>query len=85
MVPSMGSGPSTIPPSEMDRLTGREQEILWMSAQGKSYAEIAEVRGNNPMTIKNAVYGKQRKLGVWTWQELGVRAAHSGLLDEDYL
>ena len=56
-----------------------------MSAQGKSYAEIGEVRGNNPMTIKNAVYGKQRKLGVWTWQELGVRTAHSGLLDEDNL
>ena len=85
LVASMGSGPSPIPPSELDRLTAREREILRMFVQGKSYAEIAEVRGNNPMTIRNAVYSIQRKLGVGTRQELGVWAARSGLLDEDEL
>ena len=85
LVASMGSGPSPIPPSELDRLTAREREILRMFAQGKSYAEIADVRGNNPMTIRNAVYAIQRKLGVGTRQELGVWAARSGLLDEDEL
>ena len=85
LVAGMGSGPSQVPPSERDKLTGREQEILRMFAQGKSYAEIAEVRGNNPMTIRNAVYAIQRKLGVGTRQELGVWTARSGLLDEDEL
>ena len=37
------------------------------------------------MTIRNAVYAIQRKLGIGTRQELGVRAARSGLLDEDEL
>ena len=85
LVAGMGSGPSPIPPSELDRLTAREREILRMFAQGKSYAEIAAVRGNNPMTVRNAVYAIQRKLGVGTRQELGVWAARSGLLDDDEL
>ena len=37
------------------------------------------------MTIRNAVYAIQRKLGVGTRQELGVWAARSELLDDDEL
>ena len=79
MVGSMGSAPSPISPSEPDRLTGRERDMLRMFAQGKSYVEIAEVWDKNPMTIRNAVYEMQRKLGV----RLGVWAARIRLLDED--
>jgi DNA-binding NarL/FixJ family response regulator len=86
LVSGMGGGPGPVPPSDVDRLTHREQEILRMFAQGMSYAEIAEARGNsNPMTVRNAVYGIQRKLGLGTRQELGVWAARSGLLDDDDL
>ncbi len=85
LVVGMGEGQNLIPPSELDRLTAREREILRMFAQGKSYADIAEVRGNNPMTVRNAVYAIQRKLGLGTRQELGVWAARSGLLDDDEL
>jgi len=73
-----------IPPSESDRLSIRERDILRMFARGMSYAEIAEARGNrNPMTVRNAVYAIRRKLGVGTRQEMGVWAARSGLLDDD--
>ena len=85
LVSGMSGGSNQIAPGELDRLTPREREILGMFARGMSYAEIAEVRGNNPMTIRNAVYAIQRKLGVGTRQELGVWAARSGLLDDDEL
>ena len=61
----------------------REREILRMYAQGMSYADIASVRGNKPMTVRNSVYEIQRKLKVKTKQELGVWTVRSGLLDEE--
>ena len=85
LVAGMGGGSNPIPPSDLDRLTAREREILKMFTRGMSYAEIAEVRGNNPMTVRNAVYAIQRKIDVGTRQELGVWAARSGLLDDDEL
>ncbi len=64
------------------KLTPREREILTLFAQGKSYAMIAKVRGNQPVTIRNAIYGIQDKLDIDTKQELAVWAVRSGLLDE---
>ena len=62
-------------------LTPREQEILALFARGMSYAEIAEAKGNRPLTVRNAIYAIQNKLRVKTKQELVVRAVRSGLLD----
>ena len=45
-------------------LTPREREILVSFAQGMSYARIAEARGIKPVTVRNAVYGIQQKLGM---------------------
>ena len=67
---------------ERDRLTEREREILTLFAQGLSYAEIAEVRSNQPLTIRNAIYGIQDKLGIDTKQEMVVWAVRMGLLDD---
>ena len=67
---------------ESSRLTPREREILGLFAQGNSYAGIAKVRGNQPVTIRNAIYAIQDKLGIGTKQELVVWAVLSGLLDE---
>ena len=64
------------------RLTQREREILTLFAQGLSYAKIAEVRGNQPVTVRNAIYGIQNKLGIETKQELVVWAVRNGLLNE---
>ena len=66
---------------DLDKLTAREQEILTLFAQGLSYAEIGEVRGSRPLTIRNAIYGIQNKLGTKTKQEMVVWAVRSGLLD----
>ena len=66
---------------ELARLTDRDREILKLFAQGLSYAEIAEVRNNQPLTIRNAIYGIQNKLGIDTKQELVVWAVRMGLLD----
>ena len=63
-------------------MTAREREILTLFTQGLSYAEIAEIRGNRPLTIRNAIYGIQNKLGIETKQELAVWAVRNGLLDD---
>ena len=68
--------------TEVNRLTAREREILTLFARGLSYAEIAEARGNQPVTIRNGVYGIQDKLKIETKQELVVWAVRNGLLDD---
>lgn len=67
---------------EIERLTERDREILTLFAQGLSYAEIADVRSNQPLTIRNAIYGIQDKLGIGTKQELVIWAVRMGLLDD---
>ena len=44
-------------------LTPREREILVSFASGISDARIAEARGIQPVTARNAIYGIQQKLG----------------------
>ncbi len=68
--------------SEHRRLTQREREILTLFAHGLSYAKIAKVRGIQPLTVRNAIYGIQDKLNIETKQELVVWAVRNGLLDE---
>ena len=46
-----------------------------------SYAAIGEARGVKPVTIRNAMYNIQGKLGVGTKQEIVVWAVRNGLLD----
>ena len=67
--------------TEMRKLTARQQEILTLFAQGMSYAQIAEVRGKRPLTIRNSIYGIQRKLQAKSKQEMVVWAVRNGLLD----
>ncbi len=62
-------------------LTQRELGILKLFAEGRNYAEIAEVRGNRPLTIRNAIYEIRDKLGVSSRQEMAVWAVRNGLLD----
>ena len=63
-------------------LTPREREILTLFAEGQSYAGIAEIRGNSPLTIRNAIYAIQDKLAIDTKQQLVVWAVQNGLLDD---
>ena len=66
---------------DVSRLTAGEREILTLFAQGMSYAEIAGVRGNRPLTIRNTVYRIQVKLGIKTKQQMVLWAVRNGLLD----
>ena len=63
-------------------LTAREREILVSFAGGMSYARIAEQRGIKPVTVRNAIYGIQEKLGVTSMQGLVLWTARNGLLDD---
>ena len=64
------------------RLTQREREILISFVTGLSYAAIAEMREIKPVTVRNAIYGIQRKLGIKTMQGLVLWAARHGLVDD---
>ena len=50
--------------------------------RGMSYAAIAEARGVKVVTIRNAIYTIQVKLGVDSKQEIVVLAAQNGLLND---
>ena len=63
-------------------LTPREKEILASFCQGMSYNAIAEAREVKPVTIRNAIYSIQGKLGLGTKQEIVVWAVRNGLLDD---
>ncbi len=67
--------------TELRKLTLREQEILTLFAQGNSYATIAGMRGNRPLTVRNTVYRIQNKLGIKSKQEMVLWAVRNGLLD----
>ena len=62
-------------------LTVREREILTHFARGKPYARIAEALGVSTVTVRNAIYRVQDKLGVESKQEIVVWAVRNGLLD----
>ena len=64
-------------------LTARERDVLRIFARGNSYAQVAEIIGNSPITVRNTIYRIEEKLGVKTKQEIVVWAVRHGLLDED--
>ena len=70
------------PEEAQAELTPREKEILASFSQGMSYAAIAEAREVKPVTIRNAIYNIQVKLGLGTKQEIVVWAVRNGLLDD---
>ena len=65
-----------------DWLTALERETLALFAGGRSYAEIAEARGNSSVTIRNTLYRIQDKLGVQTKQELVIWAVRNDLVND---
>ena len=65
-----------------DLLTAREREVLTRFATGKAYSEIAGDMGISKVTVRNAIYRVQNKLGVESQQEIVVWAVRNGLLEE---
>ena len=67
------------PGEKRAELTLDEKEILASFSRGVSYNAIAMARRVEPVTIRNAIYGIQAKLGVGTKQEIVVWAVRNGL------
>ena len=66
---------------QLNALTDREKAILKLFAEGLTYQEIGEIRNNSGLTVRNAVTGIQKKLGLKTRQQMVVWAVHIGLVD----
>ena len=64
-------------------LTARERDVLAHFARGNSYAAIAAIVGNSPVTVRNTIYRIEQKLGVTSRQEIVVWAVRNGLLDDE--
>lgn len=58
------------PAGPLDRLTGREREIVYCVAQGLSFKQAARKIGVAPSTVANHLYRVYRKLGVFSRTEL---------------
>ena len=63
-------------------LTERNLEILTSFCRSMSYGKIAEARGVKPVTIRNAVYAIQGKLGSARSRRWWSGAVRNGLLDD---
>ena len=63
-------------------LTVREREILALFARGNAYGQIAEELALSSVTVRNAIYRAQDKLGVDSKQALVVWAVRNGLIDD---
>lgn len=63
-------------------LSVREREVLTQYARGKPYARVAEDLNISTVTVRNAIYRIQDKLGVTSKQESVVWAVRNGLLDD---
>ena len=63
-------------------LTPREKEILVSFCQGMTYTAIAAARGVKVVTVRNAIYTIQIKLGVDSKQEVVAWALRNGMLDD---
>ena len=75
------SGRARMPSPEV--LTARELDVLGHFVRGKAYSEIARAMGLRPVTVRNAIYRVQNKLGAQNKQGIVVWAARMGLLDDE--
>jgi DNA-binding NarL/FixJ family response regulator len=74
--------PRPAPPKELDELTGREQEILRLIANGLSNAEIGQQLYIGETTVKTHVTHILQKLGLRDRVQAVVLAYQTGLFDQ---
>lgn len=79
----VSSGPSPVPGarSQLEEFTEREQEVLYLLAQGHSNPEIADRLHLARGTVRNYVSAILQKLGVSDRTQAAVVAVQRGLLE----
>jgi PAS domain S-box-containing protein len=69
----------------IEKLTGREREVLILLSRGFNTQEIAETLSISPNTVRNHVQNILAKLGVHSRQEAIVYAYQNGLIEGNEL
>ncbi|HJT75810.1 MAG TPA: response regulator transcription factor [Gemmataceae bacterium] len=75
--------PAAAPLDPYDTLTGREREVLQMTAEGQSGGEIARRLFISPRTVESHRANLLRKLGLRNLKEMVRYAVERGLLADD--
>ncbi|BCM71676.1 MULTISPECIES: response regulator [Streptomyces] len=79
----LSAGPQDRPPKALERLTGREREVLVLIAEGLSNAEIAARMHLSTGTVKDHVSAILTKLEVSGRVQAALFAQRAGLLTEE--
>ncbi|AKN71757.1 transcriptional regulator [Streptomyces sp. PBH53] len=79
----LSAGPQERPPKTLERLTGREREVLVLIAEGLSNAEIAARMHLSTGTVKDHVSAILTKLEVSGRVQAALFAQRAGLLTEE--
>jgi DNA-binding CsgD family transcriptional regulator len=71
--------------SDIDILTGREREVLWLICEGRSDAEMSETLRLSQNTVRNHIASLYRKIGVNRRSAAVIWARERALTSDDAL
>jgi DNA-binding CsgD family transcriptional regulator len=71
--------------SDIDILTGREREVLWLICEGRSDAEMSETLHLSQNTVRNHIASLYRKIGVNRRSAAVIWARERALTSDDAL
>ena len=71
--------------SDVDILTGREREVLWLICEGRSDSEMSETLHLSQNTVRNHIASLYRKIGVNRRSAAVIWARERALMNDDAL
>jgi DNA-binding NarL/FixJ family response regulator len=72
-------------PSDLNALTGREREVLWLICEGRSDIEMSDSLGLSQNTVRNHIASLYRKIGVNRRSAAVIWARERGVTSRDVL
>jgi len=72
-------------PSDLNALTGREREVLWLICEGRSDVEMSDSLGLSQNTVRNHIASLYRKIGVNRRSAAVIWARERGVTSRDVL